>query len=245
MMRRYVRRLFFPVPLVLLQRCLDIWAGADPEAPEVMLLHAVAGRVTSGGVSAFVLTWECVAFLLLFLVLYGDFIAEQQRTGAVYRFSRIPSRGPWFCRQVFSLGGYACGYCGIYVALHGAISAVLSEGACGPRFYGTVLSLWLIFSLIAFGFSVGCNFMCGRFGASVGIVGICLTLALAAALSTQLGVPDWVSVVNPASFSETFFTDRAMTLQKLGALCLEVLLVTVPAGRYFSTCDIFTVEGEG
>ncbi len=36
-----------------------------------------------------------------------------------------------------------------------------------------------------------------------------------------------------------------MTLQKLGALCLEVLLVTVPAGRYFSTCDIFTVEGEG
>ncbi len=94
MMRRYVRRLFLPVPLVLLQRCLDISAGADPEAPEVMLLHAVAGRVTSGGVSAFVLTWECVAFLLLFLVLYGDFIAEQQRTGGGISFFPNPVPRP-------------------------------------------------------------------------------------------------------------------------------------------------------
>ncbi len=241
--RRYFWRLVWPVPLVLLQRCLDLAAGADRRPPAELLINAVAGRITNDAATSIVLVSECIVFLLLFLVLYGDSVAEQQRTGAVYRFSRMPSRNTWFCRQTLALGGFAFGYCGIYVFLHGVISRYLGKG--GGTFWPVVLSVWLVFSLIAWTFGMGCNGLCGRFGASVGVVVSAMALILLAAMSIWQVLPWWIQMVNPASFLEAVFTDWTVAARKAGVLCLELLGVTVPIGRYFCKKDLFVVEGDG
>lgn len=245
MRKRYLIGLACPVPLVLLQRCLDLAAEKTGQTPETLLLHAVAGQITSDAVTSFVLATGCIIFLVLFLLLFGDSIAQQQRTGAVYRFSRMPSRHPWFLRQFFTLGGCAFAYCGIYIFLHTLISIRISDMYISLQTYIVSLSLWVVFSLIAWGFAAGCNLLCGRFGTSIGVMLCVLLLTILAALSTREEIPQWVQMINPASFPETVFTDLRTMLQKIGILCLELLAVGFPAGRYFCTKDIFAMEGDG
>lgn len=244
MRKRYYKRLLCSIPLVLLQRCLDL-TQKYVQTPEELLLNAVTGIITSDSVASFILTTECIAFLLLFLLLFGDFIAEQQRTGAVYRFSRMPSRHSWFLRQLLTLGGCAFAHCGIYIFLHTLISLLISDMRISLQTYTVSLSLWVVFSFIAWCFAVGCNLLCGRFGASVGIM-VCVLLMMGlAALSIKQGIPQWVQMINPAAFPETVFTDLRILIHKIGILCLELLVIAFPTGRYFNTKDIFAIEGDG
>ncbi len=245
MRKRYWRRMLYCVPVVLLKRCLDL-AEKYSEAPEQLLLNAVAGKVTDNFVATFALTTESIVFLVLFLILFGDCISEQQRTGAAYRFSRMPSRRPWFLRSFIALGGYAFGYCGVFIGLHALISLMTSEAAASAELWSISLSLWIVFSLIAWCFATGCNLLCGRFGASVGVMLCVLLTIVLSVLSAIQGMPLWAQLVDPASFIEEIFTSgwRAW-IAKSGILCVELLAVTVPAGRYFSTKDIFESEGDG
>ncbi len=245
MRKRYLMGLACPVPLALLQRCLDLTTEKGGQTPETLLLNAVAGKITSDTVSSFVLATECIVFLLLFLLLFGDSIAEQQRTGAVYRFSRMPSRHPWFIRQFFTLGGCAFAYCGIYIFLHTLISVLISDIDISLQTYVVSLSLWVVFSFIAWSCAAGCNLLCGRFGASVGVMLCVLLMTVLAALSTKQEIPQWIQMINPASFPEAVFTDLRTMLPKIGILCLELLAIGFPAGRYFCTKDIFAMEGDG
>lgn len=245
MRKQYFMRLICPIPLVLLQRCLDLTSQKYAQTPDKLLLNAVAGKISSNAVTSVGLATEYIAFLLLFLLLFGDFIAEQQRTGAVYRFSRMPSRHPWFLRQLFTLGGYAFAYCGIYIFLHTLISLLVSDMGMHLRTYMVSLSLWIVSSFIAWGFAVGCNLLCGRFGASVGVMLCVLLMTALAALSTKQEIPQWVQMINPAFFLETVFTDLRILIHKIGILCLELLTIAFTTGRYFNTKDIFAIEGDG
>lgn len=245
MRKLYYKRLVYPIPLVLLQRCLDLTPQKYGQTPDMLLLNAVTGKITSDAATSFILATECIVFLLLFLLLFGDSIAEQQRTGAVYRFSRMPSRHPWFLRQLFTLGGYAFAYCGIYIFLHTLISLLISDMSMSLQTYIVSLSLWVVFSFIAWGFAVGCNLLCGRFGASVGVMLCVLLMTALAALSTKQEIPKWVQMINPAFFPETVFTDLRILLHKIGILCIELLAIAFPTGEYFNAKDIFSMEGDG
>lgn len=87
--------------------------------------------------------------------------------------------------------------------------------------------------------------LCGRFGASVGVMLCVLLVTVLAALSTKQEMPQWVQMINPASFPEQVFTDLQVMLKKIGILCLELFVIAFPTGRYFNTKDIFTMEGDG
>ena len=154
MQKRYLIGLACPVPLVLFQRCLDLTAEKSGQTPETLLLNAVAGKITSDAVASFVLATGCIVFLVLFLLLFGDSIAQQQRTGAVYRFSRMPSRHPWFLRQFFTLGGCAFAYCGIYVFLHALIYPYLGYVYKLANLYRFIILVGSVFA-----YSMG---LCGR-----------------------------------------------------------------------------------
>lgn len=244
MRRLYYRRLLYSVPLVLLQRCLDLTSKYD-RTPDELLLNAVAGKVTSDAVTSFVLAAESIIFLLLFLILFGDYISQQQRTGAVYLFSRMPSRRPWFIRQLFTLGGCAYAYCGIYVFLHTLISLLSSKVNASMRTYMVALALWAVFSLIAWGFAVGCSLLCGKFGSSVGVMLCALVIIVLAAVSAKSEVPRWMLAIDPAYFPEEVFSDADQLGLKVGILCAELLAITLAAGRYFDAKDIFAAEGDG
>lgn len=245
MRRRYYKRLLWPVPLVLLQRCLDLFGDKRSEAPSDLLQNAVAGHITSDNLSSFVLVAEAIIFLLLFLIFYGDFLSEQLRTGAVYLFSRMSSRLRWFRRQTLLLGLFAFAYCGIYILGHTFASVFITSAACDAQLYKTALTLWLLFSLSAFLLALGGNFLCCRFGASVGIVGICLFLLLFAGLSLRGELPAWFQLLNPAAISDAVFTNSTAALKKAGVLCLECVILIWFTGWYFCKKDIFAVEGEG
>lgn len=238
-------RVLWAVPVVLVERSLDLLGERQSGPVAEHLLHAVLGRVTAGGVSSFVLAVQQIVFLLLFLLLYGDCVAGQQRTGAVYLFSRMKARGPWFRRAAARLGLYATLYCGLFLLTHTGISLFISTQKDWAGLPATLLELWALLSLVTWLLALGCNLLCGVLGTAAGVsVGMLLCFCLAA-LSVQVSAPNWVQICNPLSFREEVFAGaRAFggkCLAQIGAL----FLVSVCSGLYFCRKDLFAAEGEG
>lgn len=244
--KRYVRVLLLPALLALSQRFLDL-AGAPSEMPAAdLLLNAVAGKITSNSSVSFVLAVEHATFLFLFLLLFGDMVAEQQRTGAVYIFPRMPSRTRWYVRQTLALGGCAFAYCGVYLLCHAAISGFISAEPGGARaLWEAAARLWIVFSVIVWALTLAGNLLCGRFGASVGTVVCVVPAILLLAASMRPGLSPRAMYLNPVAMSEEIFTSLRSALIKFGVLCAELAVVFAAAGWYFCTKDIFSAEGEG
>lgn len=237
-------KLAAPIPVVLLQRLLDFSPSGGGSSPTDLLLSALVGAVTQDLTTAVILAAEQVVFLVIFVLLFGDLISSQQRLGAVYRFSRMSRRTPWYLRQTLALGGYSGIYCGVYVGLNALVSLLVCGGH-EPGFGATALALWGIFTLIAWLAGLGCTLLCGRFGASIGgAVTVGLVLALSTAAYYGIGGP-WAAVLNPMSFTRQTFAAPWSAAGKAAILSGELALLALGAGRYFCTKDIFPVEEEG
>lgn len=243
--RNWAWKCLLAVPLVLVERSLDLFGERQASPVAGRLLHAVLGRVTAGGVSSFVLAVEQIVFLLLFLLLFGDCVAGLQRTGAAYLFSRMKARGPWFRRQWGRLGLCAGAYCGLFLLTHMGICLIVSIRADRAGLAATVLELWALLTLVAWLLSLGCNLLCGCLGTAAGItVGMLLCFCLAA-LSVRVGMPGWVQVLNPLSFREEVFAGGLAFGRKCLAQAGALFLITIASGLYFCRKDFFAAEGEG
>lgn len=237
-------KLAAPIPVVLLRRFLDFSPSGDSSSPTDSLLGALVGMVTQDLTSAVILATEQVVFLVIFVLLFGDSISSQQRLGAVYRFSRMPRRTPWYLYGLLALGGWAGIYCGVYVGLNALVSLLVCGGH-EPCFGTTALALWGIFTLIAWLAGLGCTLLCGRFGASIGgAVTMGLVLALSTAAYYGIG-GSWAAALNPMSFTRQTFAAPWSAAGKAAILSGELALLALGAGRYFCTKDIFPVEEEG
>ena len=93
MNRRRLRPLLLPVGVAFFQNMLLIFGEPGEVTPADMLINAFVSRQTGEFRSAMILAMENTLVLMLFLIFYGDSVAAQQRTGAVYRFSRMADRG--------------------------------------------------------------------------------------------------------------------------------------------------------
>ena len=245
MRKKYLFRELLVIPLVFLQSFLTVVGDKVPLPAEDMLLFSIAGRVSEELVQAVILATDQMVFLLLFLLLFGDFLAEQLRTGAVYQFSRMLSRRFWYYHQIGSFTGYSFGYAFLYVGLHAIVTVIASEPGPGNGFFMIFVKLFCIVGLLLLLFGLLCNWLCSMTGVAPGVV-ICMGLtAICAVLAAQPGIVSWIQMLNPAYYPIELFSERREALGKAGVLCIETAIVSVAAGLYFCRKDIYPADGEG
>lgn len=234
----------FVIPLVLLQRTRELVTATQMSMPSELLLNAVTGKVTSDIATSFVVATKCIVFLVLFMLLYGDTISSQQRTVAVFRFSRMPSRIPWYCKNGLKLGVLSGIYCGMYVGLHMLISLHVACNEDSLSIYHIACNLWRVFTIVCWMAAIAGNILCGLYGVSSGFSILAMVMLLLAGISTFSEIPQWVQLVNPISFPENMFIFSIFT-PKLDVMILEMIALFVLAGIYFCRKDIYSAEGDG
>lgn len=234
----------FVIPLVLLQRTRELVTEPRISMPSELLLNAVTGKVTSDIATSFVVATNCIVFLVLFILLYGDTISSQQRTVAVFRFSRMPSRIPWYCKNGLWLGILSGTYCGMYVGLHMLISLHVACNEDSLNIYYIACNLWCVFTIVCWMASIASNFLCGLWGVSSGFSILAMSMLLLAGLSTFSDIPRWIQLVNPISFPENLFI-FGFFAPKVSIMIIEMVSLLIFAGIYFCRKDIYLAEGDG
>lgn len=240
-----LRPLLLPVGVAFFQSILKIFGRPGNAAPADILVGAFVSQQTGEFRSAMILAMENTLILVLFLIFYGDSVAAQQRTGAVYRFSRMADRRKWYAGQALTMLGWAAAYCGVYLACQGAVALTRTTLPDDGRFWPAAARVWCLMSLVTWLFGMLCSRLCGGLGAAVGIVGGALALILLSALATGAGQDPRILEWDPAGFPGECFTDQGVFLKKTGILLLEAAAVVGEAGRFFCRRDIFAAEGDG
>lgn len=245
MRRKYLFRILLVIPLVFFQSILTVIGERVPLPAEDMLLYSVAGSVTDEFTQAVVLATGQIVFLFLFLLLFGDFLSEQLRTGAVYQFSRLPSRKSWYIQQIGWLIVYAAGYAILYIGLHAIVALIISDIGPGVVFPVIVLKLICIYSLLMILFGILCNWLCSITGVASGVVISMILTAICAVTAAQMKVPTFVQLINPAHYPMELFYENGRAFGKVLILLIETIVLIVPAGFYYCRKDIYPAEGEG
>lgn len=242
---RKLRPLLLPVGVAFFQNMLLIFGEPGKVTPADMLINAFVSRQTGEFRSAMILAMENTLVLMLFLIFYGDSVAAQQRTGAVYRFSRMADRRKWYAGQALTMLGWAAAYCGVYLACQGAVALTRTTLPDDGRFWPAAARVWCLMSLVTWIFGMLCSRLCGGLGAAVGIVRGALAVILLSALATGAGQDPRILEWDPAGFPGECFVEQRIFLKKTGILLLEAAAVVAEAGRFFCRRDIFAAEGDG
>ena len=141
---RKLRPLLLPVGVAFFQNMLLIFGEPGKVTPADMLINAFVSRQTGEFRSAMILAMENTLVLMLFLIFYGDSVAAQQRTGAVYRFSRMADRRKWYAGQALTMLGWAAAYCGVYLACQGAVALTRTTLPDDGRFWPAAARVWCL-----------------------------------------------------------------------------------------------------
>lgn len=126
----------------------DMLIPAEAIPVSSCMMRQIFGGRTVEGMTFFVMTMDRIGFLLLFNILYGNYIAQHFSVGSVYVFSRVVSRKRWWLGQLKELFQISLTYSILYTLLNVGIACRCSllpltwaDGAVILFLAGFVLSL--------------------------------------------------------------------------------------------------------
>ena len=126
----------------------DMLIPAEAIPVSSCMMRQIFGGRTVEGMTFFVMTMDRIGFLLLFNILYGNYIAQHFSVGNVYVFSRVVSRKRWWLGQLKELFQISLTYSILYTLLNVGIACRCSllpltwaDGAVILFLAGFVLSL--------------------------------------------------------------------------------------------------------
>lgn len=92
-----------------------------------IVINKLGGQISNSDISSIVLHMEKMGYILLFLILFGNYISKQITDSPVYIFSRINDRRIWYIKERMKLYGVAVIYIILYLSVIILMSCRLSN----------------------------------------------------------------------------------------------------------------------
>ncbi len=242
--KRFIIKAFLSIPLALILYCYEVFS--PPEAIEItdMFIQKVFGKITTSDSSAYILTIQNLAFVIIFNLLFSSYISEHFRYSCVYVFSRLKSRKVWFNHRVLELIIYAT----IYIIMFFIITLFVCIRKSTLEFQSDDIEVYMIillFSLmITLNTTIATNLLSIKFGTITSFFVVQGVLFFLVIISLVSDHNTFLSIVNPISCLNLLTHENYMTgLMMLNNIVIFFLLYFY--GKKSITCyDIALFDAE-
>lgn len=181
-----------------------------------ILWNSIFGSLSEGDIATIVLSMKTISSIFLFVLLYGNHIAEYFTDVANIYFVRVQSRKVWTARKGMELIAYAFFYSLLFVVLQTIVCSLRVENLVIDRvLVQTVLIIAGILAPVLVALTILVNGIATKWGISVGVL-VAVVLTVGLEVVAIIGYNRWENIVlNPLCFNIYLLEDRQSILYKI------------------------------
>lgn len=173
--RKWVK-VFLIIPPTFLYSIDDFMFGKNNNAIGFSLAGKVLGEISLNENKVFVLVAESLFYLIIFNILYGNFISEDFRYCSVYLFSRLKNRKTWFYKKVLKLFTLASSYTLIFLGTNLFICIHNSTSNLNHYTWKIFFILFCMLTMILTLTTLTINLISLKFGNIIGFILVYITI---------------------------------------------------------------------
>lgn len=157
------------MPLCLVQSAFELLSKPEEISAIDLFVSHLFGAMSLESHGTILLVMENMLFILTFQILFASHISRNFRTGGIYVFSRVQSRGHWYIARFFELTSYAAIYMLIYFMTLLWVSIRRSALPLDMSRIGTLVLLWGVSVLLTLQLSTITNLIALFLGTAASI----------------------------------------------------------------------------
>ena len=211
------KKILLLIPFVGIISLGDLF-GATKLEEEIsyILWNSIFGSLSQGDIATIVLSMKTISSIFLFVLLYGNYIAEYFADVANIYFVRVRSRKVWTARKILELVVYAFFYSLLFATLETGICSLRVEEFVIERvLIQTMLIIVGILVPVLLVLTILVNGIATKWGISVGVlVAVVLTVGLEVVAIIGYNCLGNI-VLNPLCFNIYLLEDRKTILYKI------------------------------
>jgi hypothetical protein len=181
-----------------------------------ILWNSIFGSLSEGDIATIVLSMKTISSISLFVLLYGNYIAEYFTDVANIYFVRVQSRKVWTARKGMELIAYAFFYSLLFIVLQTIVCSLRVENLVIDRvLVQTVLIIAGVLAPVLVALTILVNGIATKWGISVGVL-VAVVLTVGLEVVAIIGYNRWENIVlNPLCFNIYLLEDRLSILYKI------------------------------
>lgn len=229
--------IIIPAALLLHIDCFLSSYGSVDIPVEEYFAGFFVGRVTEGDITTIVFAMENLAFVLLFIILFGNSISEKTGFVPAYYFTRERSRGKWFAKECVKLSGMAAIYVLLYCAVLFIISCTLTGAHINRRLIMEVLFFFAVSAALIIMMTVLANILTLKLGTAPAFICVCVIVLGLCILAISCQNPI-LNFINPMCYVQL---QDASIWQRTGNVIYDYALAAltrIAGSVYMSRKDI-------
>jgi hypothetical protein len=223
------------IPPTFLYSIDDFMLEKNNNAISYLLAGKVLGQTSLNEKKVFVLVAESLIYLVIFNILYGNYISEDFRYSSVYLFSRLKNRKNWFYKKAFELLFIAGSYTIIFLGTNLFICKYSSTKTINRETWIIFMMLFAMLTMILTITTMAINLISLKYGNSIGFISVYVTflvliyIALKGQYIPLIRKYPILMAINPACGISFNFTE----IPYIQVVILFYYLVIITASFYF------------
>lgn len=207
-----------------------------------ILWNSIFGSLSEGNIATIVLSMKTISSIFLFVLLYGNYIAEYFADVANIYFVRVQSRKVWTARKSMELIVYAFFYSLLFIVLQTIVCSLRVENLVVDRvLIQTVLIIAGILVPVLVALTILVNGIATKWGISVGVL-VAVVLTVGLEVVAIIGYNRWGNIVlNPLCFNIYLLEDRQSILYKI---ITNFIYVGISFGGLILYLDLLDIWGK-
>ncbi len=198
--------IIIPATLLLNMDCFLSHYGSVDIPIEEYFAGFFVGRVTQGDITTIVFAMENLAFVLLFIILFGNSISEKTGYVPAYYFTRERNRGKWFAKECVKLSGMAAIYVLLYCAVLFIISCILTGANINRELILEILFFFVVSAALIIMMTVLANILTLKLGTAPAFIVVCVFVLGLCILAISCQNPV-LNFINPMCCVQSYDTD--------------------------------------
>lgn len=248
---REIYKIVLIIPITLLTSLYDLISDKQDIPISSMLIEKVFSQMSNVDSRVSIIVLEKLFYIILFNILYGNFIYENFRCSSVYVFSRLKSRKGWFYKNILQLLIFSASYTGIFLGVNLLICLKCSNGYIDNKAIATLTMLFFVITIILALTTLGINLISIRYGNTIGyiivysIIMFLVVLAINMYKNAYIANNLWILFINP--MCGLFSEGNSSIKQQIAIMIYDLFLLSmlvVTGARYIENVDISLVDRE-
>lgn len=209
-----------------------------------LVSYQIYGKISSPDGEMLVLVLQNMIFMIVFQIMFADYISKHFRYSCVYVFTRLQNRKKWYVCRIAELAVAAVFYLALYI---GTITLICTGKSTYPLTGADIKALVLLMIsafFLVWNATVLVNTISLRWGMMAGFFFVQAGLAVLYALSKVSMAYPSLTMINPIACINILNADGGAILQMLIGNLGWTMLICYCSMRYIEKYDIALMDAE-
>lgn len=239
------------IPVVILTNGYKFISDKSELPISTMILNNIYGQVSIGDAKAFIMVFENLFYIILFNILFGNYIYQDFQYSSIYLFSRTKNREKWFYKKSTEVLFVSMIYTVLFLCMNLFVCCFNNKNKCDIATYKVMLVLFAMITMFLSISTILINIISIRFGNSIGFIVVYLGIVVLSFLSLNyqkipiLKQNEKILILNPmCGVISNLMNKPFMQLMVLLYYCGLIIITFAIGAWYINKLDIALIDRE-